>query len=137
MTRGLKAVYNRLNSVKNSDYIIQAANTSNYQFSIERVVNIVLNETYEDFINIGGWTNLGYIKTDKSDNTFIAPLYTNIKNYPIVNEYVIVLNIADVTRYGSQFAAGLLSSKYPLFSTIACAGILIEVSLVLYPKLNS
>ena len=80
-----------------------------------RVVDIVLNDQHPEFGNLGGWSGLGTIfynevegasTTTKSVNTAL-PLLPYLKNYPLVNELVVLLQLpskkvneqSNVTQY--------------------------------------
>ena len=80
-----------------------------------RVVDIILNDQHPEFVNLGGWSGLGTIfynevegasTTTKSVNTAL-PLLPYLKNYPLVNELVVLLQLpskkvneqSNVTQY--------------------------------------
>jgi len=77
-----------------------------------RVVDIVLTPNHNKFKDVGGWNGLGTIiyednlqkgipqnplvnsPTDLLNN-FARPLFPNIKNYPLINEIVFLINLSD------------------------------------------
>jgi hypothetical protein len=68
-----------------------------------RVVDIILDDTHPKFKNYGGWNGIGTIEfEDIKHNTLTgissspaSPLFPNIKNYPLINEIVILFSLPD------------------------------------------
>ena len=71
--------------------------------SVVRVVDIILDETHPEFINLGGWDSLGTIfyigvndqknklgNVSDDNNLKAKPLFPNLKQYPLKNELVLV-----------------------------------------------
>lgn len=63
-----------------------------------RVIDIILDDTHEDFDKYGGWNGVGTIFYDSVDFPFATkssnvaiPLYPNLKLYPLKNEIVPLL----------------------------------------------
>ena len=66
-----------------------------------RVKDIILDETHPEFINQGGWSSIGTIFYEEIKDFSInlplnnystaKPYFSNIKNYPLVNEIVVLL----------------------------------------------
>jgi len=83
--------FSALNRSQNSNIRsnISLGNSSNFLIT-NRVKSIVLDSTYPNFENIGGWNTLGCITTYENDS-LILPLYPNIKNYPLINEIVYII----------------------------------------------
>ena len=88
--------------------------------TLGRVVSIVLDATHPRFKELGEWNGLGtieYTLVDKPTppNTILPvarPASPNLKNYPILNEIVLISNLPN-TDIG-QFA----SSKIPYYTTL-------------------
>lgn len=67
-----------------------------------RVKSIVLDDTHPRFQELGGWNALGTIEVDSVENPSNSniyptakPLYSNRKNYPLINEIVYILSLPD------------------------------------------
>lgn len=82
---------------------------------VGRVIDIVLDDTHNKFKELGEWSSLGtieFIDTQiQSPNTapgssqlYAKPLFSNIKNYPILNEivYIIALPNQGVMENGAS-----------------------------------
>ena len=75
----------------------------NQKFIYARVVDIILNERHPKFEELGGWSSIGTIfyldvevSTNSLNNSLIAkPLLSNSKNYPLVNEFVLLFLLPD------------------------------------------
>ena len=75
----------------------------NKKFIYARVVDIILNERHPKFEELGGWSSIGTIfyldvevSTNSLNNSLIAkPLLSNSKNYPLVNEFVLLFLLPD------------------------------------------
>jgi len=76
-----------------------------------RVVDIILNDQHPDFNKNGGWSGVGNIYFDKIElssvntksNLVASPLLPYLKNYPLVNEFVLLFklpskNVAEKTN---------------------------------------
>jgi len=72
-----------------------------------RVKNILLTESHPRFKELGGWNALGVIEYDSVINpqqtttsggyAIAYPLNPNLKNYPLVNEIVFIVNLPNKT----------------------------------------
>jgi hypothetical protein len=77
-----------------------------------RVTRVILNEdSYPDlFNNLGGWDSLGVIFFDNLNvpsprfipENFAYPLFPHIKNYPLVNEVVFIIELPSIDSYESS-----------------------------------
>jgi hypothetical protein len=75
----------------------------NRKFIYARVVDIILNERHPKFEELGGWPSIGtifYLDVEISDNNLdnsltAKPLLSNSKNYPLVNEFVLLFLLPD------------------------------------------
>lgn len=64
-----------------------------------RVLNVILDENSKNFDNLGGWTAIGTIEFEMVDyqtplgetQGFAAPMFSNVKQYPLVNEIVYLI----------------------------------------------
>ena len=63
-----------------------------------RVKDIILNESHPEFENFGEWASIGAIfienvlqPTTTNSISIAYPLFPNIKQYPLLNEVVVVL----------------------------------------------
>lgn len=110
--------YSNESSVRINNPNINNGNIQNIFRSIDntittgRVVDIVLTPNHNKFKDVGGWNGLGTIiyednlqkgipqnplvnsPTDLLNN-FARPLFPNIKNYPLINEIVFLINLSD------------------------------------------
>jgi hypothetical protein len=62
-----------------------------------RVVDIILDNTHPNFNSLGKWNSIGSIefelldkKSNPSYKLWAKPLFSNIKNYPLINEIVLL-----------------------------------------------
>lgn len=68
-----------------------------------RVTDIILDNTHPKFKQYGEWNGIGTIEFEpidinsknKSTNTFATPLIPYLKNYPLVNEIVLIFKLTD------------------------------------------
>jgi hypothetical protein len=75
---------------------------SNIEPITVRVKDIILDETHPEFVNMGGWSSIGTIfyediksfslSTPLNDLNSAKPYFSNLKNYPLVNEVVVLIN---------------------------------------------
>ena len=73
----------------------------NQKFIYARVVDIILNDNHPRFEELGGWSSIGtifYLDIEVSNtninNSLIAkPLLPNLKNYPLVNEFILLFKL--------------------------------------------
>ena len=94
----------------------------NKKFIYARVVDIILNERHPKFEELGGWSSIGTIfyldvevSTNSLNNSLIAkPLLSNSKNYPLVNEFVLLFLLPD-----NQVSLGSNIKKYFYLNPIA------------------
>jgi len=74
-----------------------------------RVTDIILDNTYPNFFELGGWNAVGTIffesvggaDLDSNYNNTALPLLPYLKNYPLVNELVLLFQLPD-TNIGSN-----------------------------------
>lgn len=80
--------------------------TSIPQYSAVRVKDIILDNSHPLFEQYGGWNSIGTIFYDQVSSPtplppnklpYALPFFSNIKNYPLVNEIVYLLLLPDLT----------------------------------------
>lgn len=78
--------------------------TSTTSIISSRVRDIILNDTHPEFDKFGGWNGIGTIFIESVKNPILskqiplipaAPAFPNIKQYPLINELVPVVYLAD------------------------------------------
>lgn len=86
-----------------------------------RVKSIVLDESHPRFKELGEWNGLGVIEYEDVENPLYSaklpiakPLYSNDKNYPLINEIVFILylpdtNIGDFSTSGEKYYMNVVS----------------------------
>ena len=68
-----------------------------------RVIDVILDETHPDFVNLGEWNSIGIIKYELINslegeqviNKIAKPLLANIKTFPLKNEIVFLIRLPD------------------------------------------
>ena len=68
-----------------------------------RVIDVILDETHPDFLNLGEWNSIGIIKYElinfpegeQVTNKIAKPLLANIKTFPLKNEIVFLIRLPD------------------------------------------
>jgi hypothetical protein len=68
-----------------------------------RVVDIILDETHPDFVNLGEWNGIGTIKYElilspegeRAEKSIAKPLLANTKTFPLKNEIVFLISLPD------------------------------------------
>ena len=102
--QGFAALNQQLNSANlNRDNINSQLATLNAQFITARVTDIIISNTHPLFNDYGGWNGLGTIffepmnnlssSSETVTNAVATPLLPYLKNYPLVNEIVILFNL--------------------------------------------
>ena len=112
----------------------------NKKFIYARVVDIILNERHPKFEELGGWSSIGTIfyldvevSTNSLNNSLIAkPLLSNSKNYPLVNEFVLLFLLPD-----NQVSLGSNIKKYFYLNPIPKRRIIIYCPTLSTKKLPS
>ena len=98
---GLNATLN--SNIENREDIFSQLETLNAQFITARVTDIIISNTHPLFNKYGGWnglgtiffeptTNLGSI-SETTSNPIATPLLPFAKNYPLINEIVVLFNL--------------------------------------------
>jgi hypothetical protein len=68
-----------------------------------RVIDVILDETHPDFLNLGEWNSIGIIKYELINSPegeqitkkIAKPLLANIKTFPLKNEIVFLIRLPD------------------------------------------
>ena len=87
-----------------------------------RVTDIILDSNYPNFFELGGWNSVGTIyfepvggaNLDSSTNNIALPLLPYLKNYPLVNELVLLFSLPD-----SNIGSNDDTKRYYYLNTIA------------------
>jgi hypothetical protein len=96
---GFKSVNRQVGSTKGqSNEVFDAIERVNQKMIYARVTDIILNDQHPKFREFGGWSSIGtifYEKVEVADNnissvTSALPLIPYLKNYPLVNEFVLL-----------------------------------------------
>lgn len=96
--------------------------TLNAQFITARVTDIIISNTHPLFSEYGGWNGLGTIffeplnnlssKKGTVNNPIATPLLPYLKNYPLVNELVILFNLPGKNISNSTNSTNILQYYY-------------------------
>ena len=105
MARGIAYLNQALNGGKIGD-----SNNINFEdkLVVARVTDIVLNTNSKLFNEAGGWASIGQIKyqildqpTTGGTNNTAKPLFPQNKNYPLVNELVLLFRLPSSQNPGA------------------------------------
>tara|TARA_R110000822_G_scaffold9093_11_gene35512 strand:- start:1492 stop:2829 length:1338 start_codon:yes stop_codon:yes gene_type:complete len=98
---GLNQNFN--SKIQNQEDIFGQLDTLNAQFITARVTDIIISNTHPLFNEYGGWNGLGTIffepmnnlvsKSNTTSNPTATPLLPYLKNYPLINEIVVLFNL--------------------------------------------
>ena len=106
MDYGFSGLNKRQNLSNNNNYTINGFSTLKDLIITARVKSIILDESHPYFDKVGGWQALGSIEIEGIfPQNIIRPLNPNVKNFPLVNEIVYIIN--GLHHYGAN---GLLST---------------------------
>ena len=103
---GFASVNSQLNSGKdNQSAVNQQLNALASTMISARVTDIILDDQHPEFNNYGQWAGVGTIffeaiegspdKTNTTDSNTASPLLPYLKNYPVVNELVLLFFVPD------------------------------------------
>lgn len=98
---GFSSLNQNLGNTTNTLGINQTLAQINSTLIPVRVYDIILDDTHPKWITYGGWNGLGtiefkeiYTPDSSPDNITIAkPLYPQLKNYPLINEIVLIFRL--------------------------------------------
>lgn len=106
----------------NQNDIQNQLETLNAQFITARVTDIIISNTHPLFNEYGGWNGLGTIffeplnnlssKKGTVNNPIATPLLPYLKNYPLVNELVILFNLPGKNISNSTNSTNILQYYY-------------------------
>jgi hypothetical protein len=93
---GFNSLNKNLNSKNNNTNLLKVSSLSNLITAV-RVTYILLDDSDSiKFKKYGGWNGIGTIEyeivTSPGTTSFAFPLYSNIKNYPLINEIVYIIS---------------------------------------------
>lgn len=117
---GLNQNFN--STIQNQNDIFEQLETLNAQFITARVTDIIISNTHPLFNEYGGWNGLGTIffeplnnlisKSQTASNPVATPLLPYLKNYPLVNEIVILFNLPGKNISQSTNSTNILQYYY-------------------------
>jgi len=118
---GFAALNDNLNQIDVSGLAANLANLGDNIYT-GRVLNVILDENSDGFEANGEWNGIGTIEFElvnfqtprELQRTVAAPLLSNQKHYPLVNELVVILKLPD-TGIGSRTG----SEKYYYLNTLS------------------
>ena len=118
---GFAALNDNLNQIDVSGLATNLANLGDNIYT-GRVLNVILDENSEGFEANGEWNGIGTIEFElvnfqtprELQRTVAAPLLSNKKHYPLVNELVLIFKLPD-TGIGSRTG----SEKYYYLNTLS------------------
>jgi hypothetical protein len=93
---GFSSLNKNLNSKNNNTNLLEVSSLSSLITAV-RVIYILLDDSDPiKFKKYGGWNGLGTIEyesiTSPGTTSFAFPLYSNLKNYPLINEIVYTIS---------------------------------------------
>ncbi len=120
---GFGSLNQNFNSVGlNKEDIFNQLNTLKAQFITARVTDIIISNTHPLFNEYGGWSGLGTIffepldnlvsKATTKTNPVATPLLPFLKNYPLINEIVILFNLPGKNISKSTNSTNILQYYY-------------------------
>jgi len=118
---GFAALNDNLNQIDVSGLAANLANLGDNIYT-GRVLNVILDENSDGFEANGEWNGIGTIEFElvnfqtprELQRTVAAPLLSNQKHYPLVNELVVIFKLPD-TGIGSRTG----SEKYYYLNTLS------------------
>jgi hypothetical protein len=123
---GFSGLNNNLNSQDPTREIFQNLDILNNRFISGRVVDIIISNTHPLFNEEGGWSGLGTIFFEPTDNltpnkpnaqTTAQPLIPYLKNYPLVNEIVMIFSLP--SKLVDLTAENALTNQYYYINPIS------------------
>jgi len=97
-------------SIKNESFSNNTPLTLDDKFQSYRVKDIILDNTHPKFKQYGGWNGIGTIEFEPitknssgdTQNPIATPLIPYLKNYPLVNEIVVIFKLISRNIYQSN-----------------------------------
>lgn len=123
----IKAGFGGLNdnfnsNIQNQENLFEQLDKLNAQFITARVTDIIISNTHPLFDEYGGWSGIGTVffepmnnllsKKQTTTNPVATPLLPYLKNYPLVNEIVILFNLPGKNVSLSTNSENLLQYYY-------------------------
>ena len=119
---GFGGLNQNFNGDNRSEDIFGQLETLKSQFIPARVTDIIISNTHPLFDENGGWSSIGTIffesidnlgnSTSTTSNPVATPLLPYIKNYPLINELVLLFNLPGKNISKSTNATNLLQYYY-------------------------
>jgi hypothetical protein len=101
---GFEAFNQSVNNTNQTNNIFSQLSSLQGQIVAARVMSIVLDATHPRFKELGEWNALGNIEYQivsdpalKDSYLIAAPLFPNLKNYPLINEIVFIVGLPDTS----------------------------------------
>jgi hypothetical protein len=114
-------------NLQNQEDIFNHLETLNAQFISARVTDVIISNNHPLFNDYGGWNGLGTIffeplnnlvsKSNTTTNPVATPLLPYLKNYPLVNEIVVLFNLPGKNISKSTNSTNIL--QYYYFSPVS------------------
>jgi hypothetical protein len=104
MKYGLGGLNSKFNPTQNNSFNTNLSNEVKSIITVGRVKSVILDETHPRFEELGGYKALGSIEIDNvkiptaAEATIFPiarPVFSNITNYPLLNEIVYLLSLPD------------------------------------------
>ena len=119
---GFGGLNQNFNGDNRSEDIFGQLETLKSQFISARVTDIIISNTHPLFDENGGWSSIGTIffesidnlgnSTNTTSNPVATPLLPYIKNYPLVNELVLLFNLPGKNISKSTNSTNVLQYYY-------------------------
>lgn len=115
---GLSGLVNNLSIPSSNAQLKEGESLSSTKLISARVVDIILDENHPLFSELGEWSSIGTIiyeveNLSSSTATFAKPLFPQEKNYPLVNEMVILIELPN-----SNIGVNLSSKNFYYINSI-------------------
>jgi hypothetical protein len=101
MKYGLGGLNSKFNANSNNNFNINTYNNLQQIIIPVRVKNVILDDLNPKFKEYGEWNGIGVIEYSNIDNLessidgFAFPIYSNIKQYPLINEIIYLIDLPD------------------------------------------
>jgi hypothetical protein len=106
---GLSGLVKNLSSVSSNQNNFPTNSLSSIKFLSARVKDVILDENHPLFSELGEWNSIGIITYEtenlsSSDTSFAKPFYPQEKNFPLINELVVLLELPN-SRIGNDISS--------------------------------
>jgi len=98
---GFSGFHKSLNLSKDNSQLLEQVNNLDNKLIHVRVTDIILSDNHPKFNDYGNWNGIGVIEFEFLDkpstiqNAIAYPYFSNIKNYPLINEIVAIIKSPD------------------------------------------